>query len=266
MKEKFEKMKEAIMHKEKLIVELSGGVDSSLLAKIAYDALGDHAIAAIVDTETFSHTERDKAIEISKEIGISYRILESTILNNSKFSENNIERCFFCRMSRGSLILENFPNLPIADGMNMDDLSDYRPGKKAADLLKVWHPFIEFNIEKSEIREQAKELGLSNYNDASESCLASRISYGIQVTKRDLGRVNKVEDILREMGFYPVRARIFPGELLKIEVSEGQIYELLNNETRTKLIEMLEPYNFSHVSIDIEGYKTGKMNRGIVKH
>ena len=247
---------------DKVIVALSGGVDSALVAYAAYQKLGDSAIAVTADYKTLSKEELDSAKKICSEIGIQQILLNYDELKNPQFTKNDSNRCFYCRMELSAhlLSLANKCGInKIVDGTHLDDLGDYRPGIAALKKNGIRSPLIETNFTKNDIRKTVKRLGLSIHDKPSNSCLASRIPWGFQVTAEKLARIEYGEAIVKQITkIKQVRVRDFNGSA-KIEVEKENIH-IFDAKTIEKISTKLILVGFSKVEIDEQGYKPGKIN------
>lgn len=248
--------------KNKVIIALSGGVDSALVAYAAFQKLGNSAIAVTADYKTLSKEELDTAKQICSEIGIRQILLDYSELENEAFVKNDSNRCFHCRMELAEHLLELSKQHQvdtIVDGTNVDDLGDYRPGITALKQNGIRSPLVETNFSKSQIRDTAKMVGLSVYDKPSNSCLASRIPWGQRVTAEKLTRIEFGETIVKQLTkIKQVRVRDLDG-FAKIEVEKEFIPEFDNNVLK-QISEKLKMIGFTDVEIDQEGYKPGKIN------
>ncbi len=250
-------------NKSSVIIALSGGVDSALVAFAAFQKLGTSAIAVTADYKTLSQEELETAKQICKEIGISQILLDYNELENQEFVKNDSSRCFHCRQELGAHLV----NLAIkhniefiVDGTNLDDLGDYRPGLKALKQNGIKSPLVENNLTKNEIREMAKSVGLSVYNKPSNSCLASRIPWGQKITSERLLRIEYGETIVKQTTkLKQVRVRDLKG-IAKLEVEKEKISVLRDDTIFEEITKKLKLIGFSDVVIDPEGYKPGKIN------
>jgi len=248
--------------KNKVMIALSGGVDSALVAYAAFQKLGNSAIAVTADYKTLSEEELDTAKQICSEIGIQQLLLDYSELENKDFTKNDSNRCFHCRMELGDHLIKlaNEHNVDvIVDGTNLDDLGDYRPGIEALKQNGIRSPLVETNFSKSQIRESAKIIGLSVFDKPSNSCLASRIPWGQRVTAEKLTRIEIGETIVKQLtNVKQVRVRDINGSA-KIEV-EKQMLSIFDEAILKQITEKLKMIGFTSVEVDPEGYKPGKIN------
>lgn len=261
--QKYKRLKEIIRGYGSLAVAFSGGVDSTFLLKAAVDELGSERVAAITASSCFSpDREMKEASDFCKNAGISQIVAEMDILSVDGVAQNPPDRCYLCKKS----IFTQIINLAsekglavVAEGSNMDDTGDYRPGMKAIAELAVKSPLKEAGLYKEEIRQLSRELGLPTWSKPSFACLASRFVYGETITEDKLSMVDRAEQLLLEMGFTQFRVRIH-GELARIELLPEDIPVIMQPENRLKVYEKLKEYGFSYVSLDLKGYRTGSMN------
>jgi uncharacterized protein len=244
----------------RLLVLYSGGLDSTLLAKLAYDALGDDAAVLTIDSALVPRSEIAESRALSAEIGIHQHIVRLRELEQEHFRNNPPDRCYLCRKARDATAWQwarehGFPH--IADGLSYSDLSDYRPGLRASTEDEIWHPFIEFGLGKDDIRRYTRELGLTGWDRTSMACLASRFPHGFEITPGRVDRVDRAEEYLRCLGFRAVRVRHFPHNLAVVEVDDVQRAVA----SRDAIVAHLRELGFSFVSLDLEGFASGKMNR-----
>lgn len=244
------------------VVALSGGVDSAVVALAAKKALGKNAMAITADYKTLAEEELTAARQVAKEIGIDHKIIEYDELENPEFVKNDEMRCYHCRTELGQHLTEEAKRAGISlivDGTNVDDLTDYRPGIRALRENGVRSPMVELGITKSEIREIAKNFGLSVYDKPSNACLASRIPAGNEVTYVKLQRIENAEIIVKSIfGVRQLRVRDH-GELARVEVGKDELQKMFDADKLALLDVKLKELGFKFVSVDAGGYKTGKL-------
>ena len=249
-------------NKNKVIIALSGGVDSALVAYAAFQKLGDSAIAVTADYKTLSEEELRTAKQICSEIGIRQLFLDYDELENKEFTKNDSNRCFHCRLELGDHLVKlakEYNVEVIVDGTNVDDLGDYRPGIEALRQNGIRSPLLETNFSKSKIRETAQLVGLSVFDRPSNSCLASRIPWGQRVTAEKLIRIELGETIVKQLTkIKQVRVRDIDGSA-KIEVNQKMI-SVLRDDVLKQITKKLKMIGFTSVEVDQEGYKPGKIN------
>jgi uncharacterized protein len=259
---KFDDLVEWFANKNKVMVALSGGVDSALVAYAAFKKLGNSAIAVTADYKTLSKEELEAAKQICSEIGIKQILLDYDELQNEDFVKNDSNRCFHCRMELGDhlITLAKKHNVEfIVDGTNLDDLGDYRPGIEALKRNGIKSPLVETHFTKNDVREISKLFGLSVYDKPSNSCLASRIPWGQRVTTEKLTRIELGETIVKQTtNLKQVRVRDLNG-IAKIEVDKDKI-SVFEDEILDEITKKLKLIGFLSVQIDPDGYRPGKIN------
>ncbi len=248
--------------KDKVMIALSGGVDSAVVAYAAFQALGNSAIAVTADYKTLSEEELISAKQVCSEIGIQQIFLDYSELENEEFVKNDSNRCFHCRMELGEHLIEIAKEhnvKTIVDGTNLDDLGDYRPGIQALRENGIRSPLVETKFIKFQVREIAKSVGLSVYDRPSNSCLASRIPWGQRVTAEKLTRIEFGETLVKQLtNLKQVRVRDIDG-LAKIEVEKEMIF-IFDDNIMNELNKKLKIIGFISVEIDKDGYRPGKIN------
>ncbi|MCX7926400.1 MAG: ATP-dependent sacrificial sulfur transferase LarE [Fimbriimonadales bacterium] len=243
-----------------VVVGLSGGVDSTLLVKVAYDTLRDRCLAVIGKSEAFPEGEIEQALQLARQIGVRVRIVPTHELQNPLFQVNRPDRCYHCKTELFSVLrrVAEEEGIPwIADGSHADDVGDYRPGMRAAQEHGVRAPLLEAGLTKADIRALAKHLGLPIWDKPSFACLSSRFPYGTVITRDLLQRVDKAERYLRELGFRQARAR-HHDTILRIEVEPQDFERVLHHAA--DIVAHMKSLGYLYVALDLEGYRSGKMN------
>lgn len=260
--EKYENLKVYLKSLGSVAVAFSSGVDSTFLLKVAHDVLGDKAIAVTAASCSFPERELNEAKKFCAENGIKHIVCESEELDIDGFRQNPKNRCYLCKHE----LFEKVWNIAkesglnaVAEGSNMDDNGDYRPGLVAVKELGVSSPLRAAELNKQEIRELSKELGLSTWNKQSFACLSSRFVYGETINEEKLGMVEKAEQLLLDLGFYQVRVRIHD-KIARIEILPSEFEKLLAEGIREKVYNYFKELGFTYVTLDLGGYRTGSMN------
>lgn len=245
-----------------VLVAYSGGIDSTLVMKVAHDALGSQALAVTAVSPTLPDRELEQATSLAAHIGARHRILETDQLRFPDFVKNDTGRCYHCKtdLYQGLESLRRELALAaIVDGTNLDDLGDDRPGLLAAREWGVRSPLVEAALSKQEVRDLAKELGLSNWDKPAAACLSSRIQRGTPITVQKLARVERAEAFLAEQGFLQVRVRDREGAA-RVEVDREEVARLLDPAMERKVTERLRQLGFAGVTLDQAGYRKGGGN------
>ena len=259
---KLEALKENLRGLGSLVVAFSAGVDSSLLLSVAAEVLGDKVTAVSAVDAAFPLREKDEAESFCRERNIRHEFLQVDPLQLEEYRHNAPDRCYHCKKSIFSKILkyaEKEGITHVAEGSNLDDTGDYRPGMKAISELNVLSPLKDAGLTKEDIRLISKELGLPTWDKPSYACLASRFVYGEEITKEKLRSVDRAEQFLINLGFRQERVRLH-GNLARIEVPEEDIPKLTKDNIRKKIYEEFKKAGFSYVTIDMLGFRSGSMN------
>lgn len=267
IQEKYQLLRENLSALGSVAVAFSGGVDSTFLLKTAYDVLGEQAIAVTASSCSFPEQELREATAFCQQQGIAHIICRSEELDIEGFRQNPVNRCYLCKhelFEKIWKIAKERGIRAVAEGSNLDDNGDYRPGLIAVAELGVKSPLREAGLKKQEIRQLSKELGLPTWNKQSFACLSSRFVYGETISEEKLGMVEQAEQLLLDLGFHQVRVRIH-GKLARIEVLPDELDRLVQEENRKKIYETCKKLGFTYVALDLGGYRTGSMNETLVR-
>jgi uncharacterized protein len=260
---KFIKLKEIIKEMDSVVIAFSGGADSSFLLAAAAQSLGKKVIAVTAKSPTFPGRELKEAKTIANRLNCRHIIISTDELEIKEFINNPRNRCYFCKKELFLKLISvkneykfNF----VADGTNYDDLSKYRPGLKALKELGIRSPLAEAGLTKEEIRQYSRQLNLPTWNKQDLSCLASRLPYGEKISKPVLKKIEEAEDFLYSLGFRQVRVR-YHYPIARIELEKDEIPGMLQPKIIEKIIKRLKKLEFEYITLDLEGYRTGSMDR-----
>jgi len=251
---------------ERALIAYSGGVDSTLVAKVAYDVLGDRALGVTAVSPSLLPEELEDAKIQAATIGISHELVNTHEMDNPNYTSNPVNRCYFCKSElhdtlKPLALKRGYPY--VVDGLNADDLQDYRPGIQAAKERGARSPLAEVGITKLEVRQLSQGLGLPWWDKPAQPCLSSRFPYGEEITIEKLQRVGRAEIYLRNLGYHNLRVRS-QGDTARIELAPEKIKEFVATTDLDKLVAKLQELGFIYVTLDLEGYRSGKLNQEIV--
>jgi len=250
-----------------LLVAFSGGADSAYLAWAAHRVLGERVLAVTALSPSFSAHDRRQVESFVRETGLRHECIETREFDNPLYVANNPDRCYHCKteLFRELVRLAAARGLAaVAYGANADDLRDFRPGHRAAAEYGVLAPLLEARLTKAEIRELSLRAGLSTWERPAAACLSSRVPFGTPVTVENLTRIERAENILRELGFQQFRVRAHQ-DLARIEIAPAELPRALHLEMARALFERIKPLGFSYVTLDLEGYRQGSLNAALRK-
>jgi uncharacterized protein len=262
MDRRFEKLKKILQDMGSVLVAFSGGVDSSFLLHVAHEMLGDQALAITFVSPFLSRNEKERASLFCKEKGIKHIILEADPLEVEQIRTNPPDRCYYCKKELYTRALEEARKIAavhLIDGTQLSDDSDHRPGRRALKELKIRSPLAEAGLDKNQIRQFSRELGLSSWNLPPMACLASRIPYGTVLDSESLSRIEAAEEFLQEEGFFLVRVRDH-NKTARIELAFEEIERLSDTSLRNRLVSHFKSLGYVAVTVDLEGYRTGRLN------
>ncbi|MEQ8997987.1 MAG: ATP-dependent sacrificial sulfur transferase LarE [Coleofasciculus sp. B1-GNL1-01] len=260
---KLEQLTRLFAQMDRALIAYSGGVDSTLVAKIAYDVLGDRALAVTAESPSLLPEELEDARIQAAVIGIPHELVQTDEMNNPNYTANPVNRCYFCKSElhdtlKPLAMQRGYPY--VVDGVNADDLGDYRPGIQAAKERGARSPLAEVGVTKAEVRQLSQQLGLPWWDKPAQPCLSSRFPYGEEITIAKLQRVGRAEVYLRKLGWKNLRVRS-QGDTARIELSPEQIKQFVLTMDLPTLVSAFQDLGFLYVTLDLEGYHSGKLNR-----
>jgi uncharacterized protein len=261
--DKYNSLQQILKKLDKVVVAYSGGVDSTFLLKAAVDTLGtENVLACIGVSSSLGKSQYNRAIECAKIIGATVEEVKVHEVLDTKYSANNPDRCFHCK-SHLYTVLQNIAEKKgfgsVICGCNFDDLDDFRPGNKAAKVYGVLSPLAEAQMNKDDIRNMSRKLDLPTADIPASPCLASRLTYGLEVTEQRLKQVDQAEDFLRKLGFVEFRVR-HHDTIARIEVRPEDMEKVTNERRRQKIVEKLKSIGFKYITVDLQGFRSGSLN------
>lgn len=265
--DKYRKLCGILEEMGEVVLAFSAGVDSTFLLSVAREVLGKRVLAVTAVSPTYTAEEREKAAEIVESLDARHRFISSEELSNPEFARNPPERCFHCKTELFTRLrrIADAENVSfVLDASNVDDCSDYRPGRTAAQKLGVRSPLVEAGMTKQDIRHLSRRRGLPTWDAPAGACLASRFPYGEAITIEKLNRVELSESYLRRCGFPEVRVRSH-GDMARIEVDRESISKIVASDLRRQVSARLKEIGFAYVTLDLDGYRTGSMNEMLAR-
>jgi uncharacterized protein len=263
LKDKYNSLQKILKKLDKVIVAYSGGVDSTLLLKVAAETLGDEKVlACIAEGPSLPQSQYLQAVERAKNMGVKVRTVKPNELADVAYSANKADRCFHCKSHLYEILAgiareQNF-NCVIC-GCNFDDKDDFRPGNKAAEVFGVRCPLMEAQLTKEDIRKLSRQLGLPTADIPASPCLASRIAYGLEITEERLRQVEEAEEVMRGLGLVEFRVR-HHDTIARIEVQPKDMDKIMAEQNRSRIVEKLQELGFKYVTIDLQGFRSGSLN------
>ena len=262
---KLESLRAGLRKMGPTLIAFSGGVDSSFLLHVAVDVLGDDALALTTRSSTEVDDDYQQAVDLAADLGVRHIVVDADELEIPGYAENPVNRCYFCKTNLYEICAAEADKLgvkQIADGANLDDMGDYRPGLTAATEHRIRHPLIDAGLTKQDIRDLSLRFGLPTWDKPSSPCLSSRFPYGTQITREGLTKVAAGESLLRRLGFRECRLR-YHENVARIEVPAIELARLVEPEVRNEVVKELKALGFLYVTLDLQGFRSGSLNESL---
>jgi pyridinium-3,5-biscarboxylic acid mononucleotide sulfurtransferase len=262
---RLERLRALLRSLDRVVVAYSGGVDSSLVLRVAHEVLGERARGVIGRSDSYARGELELAIAQAAEFGAEVEIVTTGELSDPQFRANPTDRCYHCKSElyrELARVAEGFGATAVLDGTIADDLTDWRPGRRAAEERAVRSPLAELGFAKEDVRAAARHYGLASRDKPASPCLASRIPYGTEITRENLEMVERAEELMHSLGFRELRVRHY-GDTARLEVPIADLPRLLEAGVRETVLEGLKALGYARVTVDLEGFRSGSLNLGI---
>ena len=262
---RLERLRAMLRSLDSVVVAYSGGVDSSLVLRVAHEVLGDRALGVIGRSDSYASRELELALAQAAEFGAEVEIVTTGELSDPQFRANPTDRCYHCKNELYRELAEvaaRFGAAAVLDGTIADDLNDWRPGRRAAEEHAVRSPLAELGFAKDDVRAAARHYGLASRDKPASPCLASRIPYGTEITRENLSMVERAEELMRSLGFRELRVR-HHGDTARLEVPIADLPRLLDAGVREAVVVGLKALGYARVTVDLEGFRSGSLNLGL---
>jgi uncharacterized protein len=264
-RERLDHLRAMLRSLDRVVVAYSGGVDSSLVLRVAHEVLGERARGVIGRSDSYASRELELALAQAAEFGAEVEIVTTGELSDPQFRANPTDRCYHCKNELYRELAEvalRFGAAAVLDGTIADDLADWRPGRRAAEEREVRSPLAELGFEKEDVRAAARHYGLASHDKPASPCLASRIPYGTEITRENLSMVERAEELMRSLGFRELRVRHY-GDTARLEVPIADLPRLLDAGVREAAVTGLKALGYARVTVDLEGFRSGSLNLGL---